>query len=148
MLSDAICRTLASSISVATTRAPAAAKARAVSRPMPCPAAVTKAVLSARVPGIANSGYELSIVSGRPVGWLAFLQHRTTKPGDGGKVAAWTACFLPCRAHLLQRSSAALYIGNVVDPSGAKLRGQLARPRAGRRDEQRDRVVRVDQPEL
>jgi hypothetical protein len=47
--SDARSRNFASSTSVAITRAPAAAKASAVARPIPCPAAVTNAVLPCKM---------------------------------------------------------------------------------------------------
>ena len=52
IVSDAIACSFASSMSVAITRAPAAANASAVARPMPWPAAVTNAVLAARRPGM------------------------------------------------------------------------------------------------
>ena len=55
MRSEAISCTSASFTSVAMTVAPSAAKASAVARPMPWPAAVTKAVLSARRSDIAHS---------------------------------------------------------------------------------------------
>src|ERR1700760_1381215 len=53
MVSEAIACSFAASMSVAITRAPAAAKASAVARPMPWPAAGVKAVLLASGPGMA-----------------------------------------------------------------------------------------------
>ena len=88
MLSDAIACTFAASMSVAITRAPAAAKASAVARPMPCPAAVTKAVLLASCPGMACLRYELSAFSGRPDECVPSPRSRV--PGPGGiENTAW-----------------------------------------------------------
>ena len=84
----------------------------------------------------------------RRVGGLALLQYRAAGQHHGIERLRLTPGGPPALPHVGHRRDPAIDIAGGGDPAGAELRGQAARPRPRGRDVKRDRVARVDQPEL
>src|SRR5258708_5145536 len=97
-------------MSVAMTRAPAAANARAVARPMPWPAAVTKAVLPSRRPDMRTCSLAEGAADAAPVLDSMLL------PGWDGEDRRGEAGFGERRDALLQFASGPMSMRFVSHP--------------------------------